>query len=127
MDENQVEVLRPGDPGYDEAVANDLVGIFPDNRPISLQECLQYVENAIETLERSKAQYDVLLGGDADAQITPAQESLARFKKLKMEFERDIAQAEAKEPGSSQPPEPTEEEKEFYAEAAKISGEDESE
>lgn len=112
--ENEEEIVRifPGDPGYEEA-QQDLVDSCPDNRPFSLKECLQYTENNIETMKRDGIHFDFTLDEEG-AVFTPAQEFLAKEMRIKMELEQMITEAEAKEPGSTEPPVPTEEEKKFY-------------
>lgn len=99
-------------PGENPPIEPEESNIFVDNRPLSLSEGLQYTENTIEVLERSKAAYELL---SEDFSSTPAGEVLAKEKRIESEFEQLIAQAEAKEPGSAYPPEPTDEEKKAFS------------
>lgn len=111
--EEEITVIRPGEPGYEEA-QQDLVDSCPDNRPISLVEMLQYVDGNISSFEEENVNFD-FLSDEKNTTLEPSNEFLARQKRLKLELEQEIAKAEAQEPGSSKPPVPTEEEKEFYS------------
>ena len=107
----EVERIRPGEEGYEEAT-QDLVSSCPDNRPFSLTEARQMINDDIELFDIQNVNYD--FDPEADDPYEPAGEFIARQKKLGIELDQAIAQAEAQEPGSSEPPVPTEEEKKLY-------------
>ena len=107
----EVERIHPGEEGYEEA-QEDLVSSCPDNRPFSLTEARQMIDDDIELFDLQKVNYD--FDPEAEDPYEPAADFIARQKKLRIEIEQAIAQAEAQEPGSSEPPIPTEEEKKFY-------------
>lgn len=113
MENNEGSVrIAPGEPGYEEA-QQDLVTSCPDNRPFTMSEALAAIDADIELFEREKVNFDFTMDG-GDGTYEPAGDFIARQKKLKIEFEQAITKAEAEEPGSTEPPIPTEEEKEFY-------------
>lgn len=111
MEDEEIVMIHPGEPGYEEA-QQDLVSTCPDNRPFSLKEARQMIDDDIELFKRQKVNFD--FDPEADDPFEPAADFIARQKKIRIELEKSIAEAEAKEPGSSEPPIPTEEQKKLY-------------
>lgn len=75
--------------------------IFPDNRPLSLKEAWNFVDNAKQLIEGSSGE---LAEVDGVLYFTPLGKKKQILGKASLSLQAAIRSAEAKEPGSSEPP-----------------------
>ena len=98
-------VIRPGEPGYEEA-EKDLVNI-PGNRPIPPATFIRWTENELKTLKQRQKKGETMyeyncFGVKLDKKdVLTMDEAIARSEKELQEMKDAVEWAEKKKPGAA--------------------------